>query len=170
MLSWVMGTVHNADRSEEIFGRARFGRRLNLSGYAGFRHWYPSRERGLAKQPTALWSSSDYLTIEFAELSLDQYVVCFGATLNRDDFAHLLERELATACLEVPNSEKHVSKRLQARSSSGCSAPRFGHWSWGTPRPVGSGSGSRPSRRASTASSGDARTRKWPVSRVALIT
>ena len=33
---------------------------------------------------------------------------------DRDDFAHLLERELAAAYLRVPHSEKYVSKRLRA--------------------------------------------------------
>ena len=78
VLGWVIGTVHDPDRLEAVFGRVRFERRLDRVGYARFRRWRLYGERGLARQPAALWLSSDYLTIEFADEPLAQYVVHLG--------------------------------------------------------------------------------------------
>ena len=57
------GTLHDGATLERVFGRVQFGRRLDLGGYARFRRWRLYGERGLAKQPAALWLSSEYLTI-----------------------------------------------------------------------------------------------------------
>jgi len=79
VLGWVTGTVHDAAALERVFGRSRFGRRLDLGGYARFRRWRIYGERGLAKQPAAVWLSGEYLTVAFADEPLAQYVVRVGA-------------------------------------------------------------------------------------------
>ena len=78
VLGWLQGTLHDTATLEQIFGRLRFGRRLDLSGYARFRRWRLYGERGLARQPAAIWLSGEYLTIEFADEPVAQYVVRYG--------------------------------------------------------------------------------------------
>jgi putative transposase len=82
VLGWVQGTLHPKEVLDEVFGPIRFGRRLDRAGYARFRRWRIYGERGLARKPAAIWLSNEYLTVEFADDPLAQYVVRFGATVH----------------------------------------------------------------------------------------
>lgn len=77
VLSWVQGSWCDERVLDRLF-RLRFHRMVDGNGYARFRHWRRSGERGLMRRQVAIWLADDVLTLEYAEETLAQYRVAYA--------------------------------------------------------------------------------------------
>lgn len=60
------------------FSTLRFGRLLDVRGYARFRHWKVYGERGLAGQGVGLWLYGPQLTVEHRDEPLAQFQIAYA--------------------------------------------------------------------------------------------
>ena len=75
MLDWVYGTIWDPTALQRVLYATRFLRRLDASGYVGFRHWRLYSEPGLARRAAVIWLYKEHLTISFKTTELAHYTV-----------------------------------------------------------------------------------------------
>lgn len=73
VLGWVRGRSCEQLDLDRIFHSLRFNRKLSKIGYVRFRHWQLYGEKGLARQPAAVWLYKQTLTIEYKAVPLSEY-------------------------------------------------------------------------------------------------
>jgi hypothetical protein len=76
-LGWVHGRVRTPEELERLF-RLRSGRVIDRGGYVRFRDWRLYGERGLVKQPAAVWLCGETITLEHEDEPLSQFTVQFA--------------------------------------------------------------------------------------------
>jgi hypothetical protein len=92
VLGWVQGTQRDPAELHRVFYATRFGRRLDKLGYVRFRHWRIYGERGLARQPAAVWLYGETLLLEFSDEPLAQYSVAYEP--DRRHLRNVVPRQL----------------------------------------------------------------------------
>ena len=77
VLGWVHGRVRTDAELGRLF-RLRSGRVIDRSGYVRFRDWRLYGERGLVKQPAAVWLCGETITLEHDDEPLSQFTAHFA--------------------------------------------------------------------------------------------
>lgn len=78
VLDWVRGREAGAEERERAFAPVQMPRRVDRNGYIRFRRWRLYGERGLARQPVAVWLTTDRLVIAYSDEPLAHYTVTFA--------------------------------------------------------------------------------------------
>ncbi len=78
VLGWVSGSQISPEELHRVFYSTRFGRKVDVLGYARFRHWRVYGEEGLAGKGAAVWLYNETLSVEFGDQPLSQYEVRYG--------------------------------------------------------------------------------------------
>ena len=83
VLHWVCGKLVAPAELHRIFYSTRFGRVLDRAGYARFRRWRVSAERGLGGEPMVVWLYGEHLTLVYQDEPLAQYRVVYQPDQRR---------------------------------------------------------------------------------------
>ncbi len=77
VLHRVCGRLVDPAELHRVFYSTRFGRTLDRAGFARFRRWRVYAERGLAREPVAVWLYAEHLTLVGKDEPLAQYRVTY---------------------------------------------------------------------------------------------
>ena len=83
VLHRVYGKLVDPEELHRIFYSTRFGRVLDPTGYARFRRWRVYAERGLSREPVAVWLYAEHLTLVYRDETLAQYRVTYQPDQRR---------------------------------------------------------------------------------------
>jgi putative transposase len=83
VLHRVCGKLIEPEELHRIFYSTRFGRVLDRAGYARFRRWRVYAERGLGREPVAVWLYAEHLTLVYRDEPLAQYRVTYQPDQRR---------------------------------------------------------------------------------------
>jgi hypothetical protein len=99
VLGWIHGHVRTDAELERLF-RLRSGRVIDRSGYVRFRDWRLYGERGLVKQPAAVWLCGETITLEHDDEPLSQFTAHFAP--DKRHFTEVSDPRLFETRFESP--------------------------------------------------------------------
>lgn len=90
----------SAEELATAFAPAETARRVDRGGYVRFRRWRLYGERGLTKQPVAVWLTGEQLLLAYSDEPLAQYTVSYAP--DGRHFAMVQEDQLFVTAFGSP--------------------------------------------------------------------